>query len=745
MPSNGNNDPLSSPSGPITSHHLQRLAVVYCRQSTLHQVRENTGSTAAQRDLVNVALRLGWPESRIRVIDSDLGLSGTSTSGRQGYLELLMLLDRDEVGLVLVQDLSRLSRKRSDTSLFLETVEDRGTLIYTNGALHDPASGDLAATLGLDIAGTFGNWDNRVRARRMREAKLAKARRGQAVSPPPIGYVRTPSGTWEKDPDRAVQDAIQRAFELYARLGSLGKVIKYLRQHGLEFPRRRHGQVRWGPIDAALLHSVLRNRAHCGDYLYLCRHTKKRADAAGVTVKFRPADQWIVTPNHHEPYVSRELWQRIQEMLASRRPHLRPLVGKGPGLLQGRLRCGVGGCDRWMKTQYWGRDGVARTATYTCLRQNGWGDNTHKVVFPARYIEHVVVEHVLAELTAIDEDTARDVIERSQLEQATLARAQQRRLLDAEEDVQRVRQLLLNIPAELQHARNDLMAQYDEAVQRQSMLKTQLKMETVPSLAVTAADVEDLIQRTRNIRQLWEASRRTNEQRKQLLGAVLSEIIVHRADPEGADLELVWKGGHRQQLRAYRARGVESVVEDRSRNGKSNGAIADELNAAGVVTASGQRITRQLVARKQGRRGLRLKDDRRRARQLIRDGLIANLPRPEILRRLQAEAPRLGPWTPQRLSDYIREFRRREVSGIEPLPEVLPAEQEKTRVLTFTEEALGAGKTWKEITLLLNDAGLRPPRGKAFTPVQIRLLYMREHRLNSFKLPGRPDGKKTGA
>src|SRR5215470_13664692 len=472
MHSNGNNDPLSNPSGPITSHHLQRLAVVYCRQSTLHQVRENTGSTAAQRDLVNVALRLGWPESRIRVIDSDLGLSGTSTSGRQGYLELLMLLDRDEVGLVLVQDLSRLSRKRSDTSLFLETVEDRGTLIYTNGALHDPASGDLAATLGLDIAGTFGNWDNRVRARRMREAKLAKAKRGLAVSPPPIGYVRTPSGDWEMDPEGKVQDAIQRAFDLYVRLGSLGKVIKYWREHGLEFPRRRHGQVRWGPIDAALLHSVLRNPAYCGDYVFQRRQTKKRSDTTGVIVKFRPADQWIVKSDHHPAYVPREKWQRVQEMLASRRPRLRPLVGKGPGLLQGRLRCGVDGCGRWMKTQYWGRDGVARTATYTCLRQNGWGDNTHKVVFAARYIEHVVVEAVLAELTAIDEDTARGVIERSQLEQAALVRAQQRRLLDAEEDIQRVRQLLLNLPAELQHARNDLMAQYDEAVQRHLMLKT---------------------------------------------------------------------------------------------------------------------------------------------------------------------------------------------------------------------------------------------------------------------------------
>jgi hypothetical protein len=68
----------SGPASLIRTEHRQRLAVVDVRQSTPDQVRENTGSTAAQKDLVRVAEDLGWPESRIRLIDSDLGQSGTS-------------------------------------------------------------------------------------------------------------------------------------------------------------------------------------------------------------------------------------------------------------------------------------------------------------------------------------------------------------------------------------------------------------------------------------------------------------------------------------------------------------------------------------------------------------------------------------------------------------------------------------------------------------------------------------------
>src|SRR3989442_14194353 len=62
----------------ITAAHVLKFAIIYVRQSSLDQVREHSGSTSAQRDLRHFALRWGWPESRGRVIDCDLGLSRKS-------------------------------------------------------------------------------------------------------------------------------------------------------------------------------------------------------------------------------------------------------------------------------------------------------------------------------------------------------------------------------------------------------------------------------------------------------------------------------------------------------------------------------------------------------------------------------------------------------------------------------------------------------------------------------------------
>lgn len=88
------------------------------------------------------------------------------------------------------------------------------------------------------------------------------------------------------------------------------------------------------------------------------------------------------------------------------------------------------------------------------------------------------------------------------------------------------------------------------------------------------------------------------------------------------------------------------------------------------------------------------------------------------------------------MSDAIRQLRRG-VPEIETLPSVLPAERDKQRVLDLVNEGLAAEKNWKAIAVALNESGLRPPRGTAFTPVQIRLLYLRARGLRSFKLAPR--------
>src|SRR6267154_2564535 len=65
-------------SSKIAARHLDRVAVVYVRQSSARQVVENCESTQLQYRLRDRAVALGWAAARVVVIDDDLGQSGQS-------------------------------------------------------------------------------------------------------------------------------------------------------------------------------------------------------------------------------------------------------------------------------------------------------------------------------------------------------------------------------------------------------------------------------------------------------------------------------------------------------------------------------------------------------------------------------------------------------------------------------------------------------------------------------------------
>ena len=108
--------PLLRPAegGKVQGRHRDRLAVVYVRQSTLQQMIRHPESRRVQYRLVERAQELGWAESRILVIDEDLGHSGASAEDRLGFQRLVAEVGLDHVGLVLGIDMSRLARSCRD-------------------------------------------------------------------------------------------------------------------------------------------------------------------------------------------------------------------------------------------------------------------------------------------------------------------------------------------------------------------------------------------------------------------------------------------------------------------------------------------------------------------------------------------------------------------------------------------------------------------------------------------------------
>ena len=123
--------------------------LVYIRQSSMAQVRDNTESTARQYALADEAVRLGWARSQVEVIDADLGLSGRSAEGRSGFKDLVGRVCMGEVGAIFGLEVSRLARSSADLSRLLELARLTDTLVVDSDGIYDLANFNDRLLLGL--------------------------------------------------------------------------------------------------------------------------------------------------------------------------------------------------------------------------------------------------------------------------------------------------------------------------------------------------------------------------------------------------------------------------------------------------------------------------------------------------------------------------------------------------------------------------------------------------------------------
>src|SRR6478735_3364736 len=84
----------------IQDRHLDRLAIVYVRQSSPQQVLENRESRERQYALAQLAQRLGWPAERVAIIDEDQARRGRWADNRSGYQRLMAEVTLSHVGIV---------------------------------------------------------------------------------------------------------------------------------------------------------------------------------------------------------------------------------------------------------------------------------------------------------------------------------------------------------------------------------------------------------------------------------------------------------------------------------------------------------------------------------------------------------------------------------------------------------------------------------------------------------------------
>src|ERR1700730_18374599 len=108
----------------IKPEHLARKAIVYLRQSSEKQVRQNKESQLLQYAVAERVRALGWKQ--VEIINSDLGSSaGLASAQREGFERVLSLVAGHREDLIIVRRSDR-ARGRDDPVVAIAVRPDEG-------------------------------------------------------------------------------------------------------------------------------------------------------------------------------------------------------------------------------------------------------------------------------------------------------------------------------------------------------------------------------------------------------------------------------------------------------------------------------------------------------------------------------------------------------------------------------------------------------------------------------------------
>src|SRR5246127_4871933 len=290
----------------IKPEHLARKAIVYLRQSSEKQVRQNKESQLLQYAVAERVRALGWKQ--VEIINSDLGSSaGLASAQREGFERVLSLVALGEVGIVGSREVSRLSRTDRDWCRLLEVCQIFGTLIADEQQVYDLSYLDDQLVLG--IKGTLSVVELKVIRQRLLAGQESKARRGEMFKRLPVGYAKDAVGKVALYPDQRVCEAIRLVFAKFRELWSVRQTFQWFRDHDVELPANPiHGtRLVWKIPTQSLVADILRNPFYAGAYVWGRRpmetsliegRLKKRQGAFR-----RPQECRVFIAGHHSGYI----------------------------------------------------------------------------------------------------------------------------------------------------------------------------------------------------------------------------------------------------------------------------------------------------------------------------------------------------------------------------------------------------------------------------------------------------------
>lgn len=348
-------------------------AAIYCRLSLDDGSEGDSSSIQTQKMLLEKYAK----ENNFEIYDYyiDDGYSGLNFN-RPSFQRMLQDIEERKVNVVITKDLSRLGRDYIMTGYYTDIYFNERQVRYI-------AINDNIDTLydNNDIA-PFKNILNDMYAkdisRKIKSAKRLRMNKGYYIScQPPYGYKVDKDNPNKLIVDEEAAEVVKLIYQLALSNIGVVKIVRELNQRKIDTPsiyKAKNGDKRNLTLIAKrkskfseeeintwntnTVGKILKDIVYIGDmenHKYEVKNykTKKRTRV--------PKDEHIIVENTHEAIISRNDYNRVQELIQARQ---RPSKYDFPNIFKGILRCA--NCGRKLTIGYHIRKSGKKVYSYQC-------------------------------------------------------------------------------------------------------------------------------------------------------------------------------------------------------------------------------------------------------------------------------------------------------------------------------------------------------------------------------------------
>lgn len=325
----------------------------------------------------------------------DNGHTGTNFE-RPAVQRLLDMVRSGEISCILVKDFSRFGRNSIETGYFIQKVFPLYHVRFISVSDNFDSAEHKGDTGGMDIA--FKYLINECYSRDMsvksKTAKLARMKCGEYQSKVcPYGYQKGADGRLVPDDETA--DNVRRIFDWAASGFNATQIAQKLYKLKIPTPGEVKAMRGSKTHDVSRVNGVwcmstvlriLEDERYTGTYVINKRHS---VEIGSTHVRLNDESEWIKIPYHHEPIISRELFE-----LAKSKIHKFKLPNKQQReyLLRGKVFCGC--CDHAMN--------VANGRHFKCRFSEKISEMAcHGLSIPIKDLETVVFNTIHSQISCV--------------------------------------------------------------------------------------------------------------------------------------------------------------------------------------------------------------------------------------------------------------------------------------------------------------------------------------------------------